>query len=59
LGPGNTVKYYYELHYTQLKLKRHRKCASVQNSEDHKTKMLILLGEITFVIGLDCIVVNL
>jgi hypothetical protein len=59
LGPGNTVKYYFESHYTQLKLKRHRKCTSVQNSEDYKTQMLILLGEITFVIGPDCIFVNL
>jgi hypothetical protein len=41
------VKYYYESHYTQLKLKRHRKCTSVQKSEDHKTLMLMLLGEIT------------
>jgi hypothetical protein len=53
------MKYYCESHYTQFKLKRHRKCTSVQNSEDHNTLMLILLGEITFVIGPDCIFVNL
>ncbi len=52
-------KYYYESHYTQLKLKKHRKSTSVQKSEDHKTRMLFLLGEITFVIGPDCIFVNL
>jgi hypothetical protein len=53
------MKYYCESRYTQLKLKRHRKCKSVQNSEDHNTPILKLLGEITFVIGPDCIVVNL
>ncbi len=48
-----------ESYFTLLKLKKHRKCTSVQKSEDYKTLMLILLGEITFVIGPDCIFVNL
>ncbi len=48
-----------ESHFTQLKLKKHRECTSVQKSEDYKTLMLILLGEITFVIGPDYIFVNL
>jgi hypothetical protein len=48
-----------ESYFTLGKHKRHRKGVSVQKSEDFKTLMLMLLGEITFVIGLDCIFVNL
>ncbi len=48
-----------ESYFTLLKLKKHRKCTSVQKSEDYKTLLLILFGEITFVIGPDCIFVNL
>ncbi len=48
-----------ELYFTLVKHKRHRKGVSVQKSEDYKTLMLMLLGEITFVIGPDCIFVNL
>jgi hypothetical protein len=44
---------------TLVKHKRHRKGVSVQKSEDFKTLMLMLLGEITFVIRPDCIFVNL
>ncbi len=53
------MKCSYESHYTKLKLTRNRKCKSVQKSEDHKTRILMLLGEIIFVIGPDCIFVNL
>jgi hypothetical protein len=53
------MKYYYESHYTQLKHDGNRKCTSVQKSEDYKTLILMLLGEITFVTGPDCIFVNL
>ncbi len=31
-----------ESHFTQLKQNRHRKCTSVQKSEDYKTLMLML-----------------
>ncbi len=48
-----------ESYFTLVKHKRHRKGVSVQKSEDYKTLMLMLLGEITFVIGPDCIFVNL
>jgi hypothetical protein len=48
-----------ESHFTQLKHKRHGKCTSVHPSEDYQTQMLMLLGEITFVIGPDFIFVNL
>jgi hypothetical protein len=48
-----------ESHFTQLKHKRVGKCTFVQNSEDYKTQMLMLLGEITFVIGPDYIFVNM
>ncbi len=48
-----------ESHFTQLKHKRRRKCTSVQKSEDYKTLISMMLGEITFVIGPDCIFVNL
>jgi hypothetical protein len=53
------MKYYYESQYTQLKHNGNRKCTSVQKPEDHKTQMLRLLGEITFVIGPDRIFANL
>jgi hypothetical protein len=53
------MKYYCESHYTQWKHNRNRKCTSVQKSEHYKTLMLMLLGEITFVTGPDCIFVNL
>ncbi len=53
------MKYYYESHHTQLKHNRNRKRISVQKPEDHKTLMLMLLGEITFVIRPDYIFVNL
>jgi hypothetical protein len=45
-------------HFTLVKHKRHRKAASVQKAEDYKTLILILLGEITFVIRPDCIFAN-
>jgi hypothetical protein len=48
-----------ESHFTLLKHNRQRKCTSVQKSEDLTTLMLMLLGEITFVIRPDCIFVNL
>ncbi len=53
------MKYYYESHHTQLKHNGNRKCTSVQKSENYKTLILMLLGEITFVTGPDCIFVNL
>ncbi len=46
-------------HFTRIKHRRHRKRASVQKSKDYKILMLMLFGEITFVIGPDCIFVNL
>jgi hypothetical protein len=49
------MKYHCESHYTQWKHNRNRKCTSVQKSEHYKTLMLMLLGEITFVTGPDCI----
>jgi hypothetical protein len=48
-----------ESYFTLVKHKRHRKGVSVQKPEDHKTLILILLGEITFVIGPDSFFVNL
>jgi hypothetical protein len=42
-----------ESYFTLVKHKRHRKGVSVQNSEDYKTLILMLLGEITFVIRPD------
>ncbi len=45
-------------HFTLVKHKRHRKAVSVQNAEDYKTLIFMLLGEITFVIRPDCIFVN-
>ncbi len=48
-----------ESYFTLVKHKRHRKGVSVQKSEDFKTLMLMLLGEITFVIRPDCIFVNM
>ncbi len=48
-----------ESYFTLVKHKIHRKGVSVQKSEDFNTLMLMLLGEITFVIRPDCIFVNL
>jgi hypothetical protein len=41
-----------------VKAQMEQKCTSVQKSEDLKTQMLMLLSEITFVIGPDCIFAN-
>jgi hypothetical protein len=41
-------------YFTLWKLKKPRKFTSVQKSEDYRTLIEILLGEITFVIGPDC-----
>jgi hypothetical protein len=38
-----------------VKAQETRECTSVLKSEDYKTQMLMLLGEISFVIGPDCI----
>jgi hypothetical protein len=46
---------FFESHLTQLKHNRHMEHTSVQKSADYKTLMLLLLGEITFVIGPDYI----
>ncbi len=48
-----------ESYFTLEKHKTHRKAVSVQKSEEYKTLILMLLGEITFVIRPDCIFVNL
>jgi hypothetical protein len=48
-----------ESYFTLVKHKRHRKAVSVQKSEDYKTQILKLLGEITFVIRPDSFFVNL
>ncbi len=48
-----------ESYFTLVKHKRHRKGVYVQKSEDYKTLILMLLGEITFVIRPDCILENL
>ncbi len=46
-------------YFTLVKQKRQREGVSVQKSEVYKTLILMLLGEIKFVIGSDCIFVNL
>ncbi len=44
-----------ESYFTLVKQKRHRKGVSVQKSEDYKTLILVLLGDVTLVIRPDCI----
>jgi hypothetical protein len=46
-------------YFTLVKHNRNREGVSVQKSGDYKTLISTLLGEITFVIGPDCIFVNL
>ncbi len=46
-------------YFTLVEHKRHREDVSVQKSEVYKTLILMLLGEIKFVIRSDCIFVNL
>ncbi len=63
-GKGEWTNYklpweFSESYFTLEKHSRYREGISVQKSEDYKTLILILLGEITFVIGPDFIFVNL
>jgi hypothetical protein len=48
-----------ESYFTLEKHITHKEGVSVQKSEEYKTLILMLLGEITFVIRPDCIFVNL
>jgi hypothetical protein len=45
-------------YFTLVKHKRHREGVSVQKSEDYKTLIIMLLGEITFVIRPNSIFAN-
>jgi hypothetical protein len=63
-GKGEWTNYelpwgFSESYFTLEKHSRYREGISVQKSEDYKTLIWILLGEITFVIGPDFIFVNL